>query len=122
MHQFVSKLKHVEEQIKIWNIQVFKNVFKQKEVVKLQLEEIHCSIIKNGMDSNTYIKQKELQHEWEELCNREEEYWRQNFREVWLQKGDKNTNFFHASAQQKWAAKSNFQILNVEAGNILTNA
>ena len=75
MHQFASKLKYVKEQIKIWNIQVFKNVFKQKETVKLQLEEIHCSIIKIGMDNDTYVKQKELQIEWEELCSREEDYW-----------------------------------------------
>ena len=50
------------------------------------------------MDSDTYVKQKEIQHEWEELCNREEEYWGQKSR---LQQGDKNTKKIHASAHQK---------------------
>ena len=75
IHQFSNKLKHVKEPVKIWNIQVFKNVFKQKEIVKLQLEESHCSIIKIGMENDTYVKKKELQVEWVELCNKEEDYW-----------------------------------------------
>ena len=82
MHQFAMKMKHIKKHIKQWNQDIFKNVFKQKEIVRLQLEEIHCSIIKFGMDSETYAKQKELQIEWEELCNKEEDYWRQKSRNV----------------------------------------
>lgn len=42
--------------------------------------------------------------------------------EVWIQQGDKNTKFFHASALQKLVSKSIFQIMDLELGNNLTNA
>lgn len=98
MYQFAMKMKHIKKQIKQWNRDVFKNVFNQKEIVRVQLEDIHTDIIQNGITNDTYIKQKNLQNEWEELCGREEEYWRQKSRELWLQQGDKNTKYFHASA------------------------
>ncbi len=56
------------------------------------------------------------------IGSREEEYWRQKSREVWLQQGDKNTKKVHASAQQKWVAKSIFQIMDLESSTILTNS
>ena len=98
MHQFAMKMKHIKKQIKQWNQDIFKNVLNQKEIVRVQLEDIHTDIVQNGMTNDTYIKQKNLQNEWEELCGREEEYWRQKSRELWLQQGDKNTKYFHASA------------------------
>ena len=84
MHQFAMKLKYVKTQIRIWNQQVLKNVFDQKEVVKHQLEEVYNQIIQKGMNEETYAYQKNLQIEWEELCVREEKYWRQKSRELWL--------------------------------------
>ena len=69
MHQFACKPKHVKAQIKNWNQHVFKNVFKKKELVKLQLEKIYNNIIQQGMNNDTYVKQKCLQQEWEELCS-----------------------------------------------------
>ncbi len=54
------KFKHVKEKIKIWNQHAFKNVFKQKEVVKLQLDEIYGNIIQHGMDNDSYVKKKNL--------------------------------------------------------------
>ena len=86
------------------------------------MEDIHTDIIQNGMTNDTYIKQKNLQNEWEELCGREEEYWRQKSRELWLQQGDKNTKYFHASAQKKRAAKTIFSIKDSVTGNVLTNS
>ena len=52
--------------------------------MKQQLENVLTTIIQNGMDEYTFITQKMLQQEWDELCTREEVYWRQNSREIWL--------------------------------------
>ena len=121
MHQFAMKLKYVKLQIKSWNQNVFKNIFTQKSEVKKQLENVLTTIIQNGMDEDTFTRQKMLQQEWDELCTREEMYWRQKSRELWLQEGDRNTKFFHAIAKQKRASKTIFQINDADSGVSITN-
>ena len=80
MHQFAMKLKYVKSQIRIWNQTVFKNVFQQKALVKDQLEDVYNQIIQEGMNEETYLSQNNLREQWEELCSREEMYWRQKSR------------------------------------------
>lgn len=60
--------------------------------------------------------------EWEEICKREEEYWRQKSRELWLREGDKNTNFFQMSAKQKRVANTIFSIKEASLGKTLRDA
>ena len=55
------KLKYVKSQIKIWNQQVFKNLFHQKVEVKAQFEEIYNQIIQQGMNEETFSSQNHLQ-------------------------------------------------------------
>ena len=50
------KMIHIKKHIKQWNQDIFKNVFKQKEIVTVQLEDIHTDIIQNGMTNDTFIK------------------------------------------------------------------
>lgn len=69
-------MQHVKAQIKIWNVQVFKNIFVQKEEVARELTDI----IQHDLDTNTYKKQKQLQATWKELRKKEETYWRQKSR------------------------------------------
>jgi ribonuclease HI/exonuclease III len=120
MYQFWSKLKHMKTQIKKWNKFVFKNVFSEKEVVKKKLYQINNHVIHHGLDSDTFLQQKHLQEEWEELCSREEAFWRQKSRELWLQEGDKNTKFFHATAKQNQASRAIFSIKDSDSGNLIT--
>ena len=74
------------------------------------------------MTNDTYFKKRILKQEWEELCSREEEYWRQKSRELWLQQGDKNTIYFHALAKKKRASQTIFKIKESNLGYILINA
>lgn len=121
MHQFSMKLKYLKSQIRIWNQHVFKNVFSQKSAVKQQLEDVYNHIIQNGMNEDTYVSQKNLQRDWDELCAREETYWRQKSRELWLQDGDRNTKKIHVSAKQKRVNNSIFQIKDAISGDLITN-
>ena len=52
-------------------------MLQQKVLVKDQLHEVYNQIIQEGMNEETYSSQKNLQEQWEELCSREEMYWRQ---------------------------------------------
>ena len=101
---------------------MFKNVFSQKGQVVKSLEDVHSHIILDGLTPDLYVKQKVLQAEWEELCGREEDYWRQKSWESWLQEGDKNTKFFHMAVKQRRASKTIFQIGSLDSNDILSNA
>jgi hypothetical protein len=122
MFQFYKKLQFLKSQIIVWNKHVFKNVFSQKGQVVKNLEDVHSHIILNGLTLDLYVKQKVLQAEWEELCGREEEYWRQKSRESWLQEGDKNTKFFHMLVKQRRASNTIFQIGSSDSNDILSDA
>ena len=74
MYRFYRKMQYVKGRIKHWNKHVFKNIFHQKNCVAKQLQVINEHVIVNGLDSDTFLKQKNLQAEWEELCKREEEF------------------------------------------------
>ena len=82
------------------------------------MHAINEHVIVNGLDSDTFLKQKNLQAKWEELCKREEEFWRQRSRELWLQEGDKNTKFFHMSVKQRRAGKTIFEIEKASSGRL----
>ena len=70
MYRFYCKMQYVKGRIKHWNKHVFKNIFHQKNCVSKQLHAINEHVIVNGLDSDTILKQKNLQAEWEELCKR----------------------------------------------------
>ena len=72
------------------------------------------------LNEETYSSQKNLQEQWEELCSREELYWRQKLQELWLQDGDRNSKFFHNSAKQKRTNNTIFHIKDA-SGTLLTN-
>ena len=61
-----------------------KMFFSQKGQVVKNLEDVHSHIILNGLTPDLYVKQKVLQEKWEELCGREEDYWRHKSQESWL--------------------------------------
>ena len=71
------------------------------------------------MNEDTYVSQKNLQQDWDELYAREETYWRQKSRELWLQDGDRNTKKIHVSAKQKRVNNSIFQIKDVISSDLL---
>lgn len=102
--QFYMKMQFVKANIKFWNREVFKNIFVEKSYVEKELKDINELIFSNGINPKTFSRKKHLQSYWEELCPREEVYWRQKSREIWLKDGDKSTKLFQASAKIKQAA------------------
>ena len=53
-------------------------------------------------------KDSELQKSYFKACRVEEEFWRQKSRSLWLESGDKNTNYFHKQVE----ARKSFKAVN----------
>ena len=73
------------------------------------------------MFEEDFKEEKILRKELDECLAKEESFWRQKSREVWLKEGDRNTQFFHNSVKTRRAANKNFEIQNLEGKFIQDN-
>ncbi|GLJ29203.1 hypothetical protein SUGI_0575970 [Cryptomeria japonica] len=111
---FTKKITFIKNQLKIWNREVFKNIFFEKEKVEKQLETLNLKILKNGMEHDDYQKEKILKAELAEILAREEIYWKDKSRETWIKEGDKNSKKNHALVKARRAQNSIQEIKNEE--------
>lgn len=98
MFRFSRKLNWVKRQVKIWNKEIFGNIFEDKTALLSELSRIEDRI---EVEVRTQLlDQQELctSRSLEEVLAREEIHWKQKSREQWLREGDRNTKFFHMSA------------------------
>lgn len=96
VNHLIPKLHSVSQFIERWGHRFF-NKFKEKL-------KLHKSIIDALKDLTDEASVKQYLHENEklnELLMQEELYWKQRAKLFWLQEGDDNTRFFHASASAR---------------------
>ncbi|XP_059067610.1 uncharacterized protein LOC131858395 [Cryptomeria japonica] len=82
--------------------------------IELELNSINSITIAHGMSSDTYFKEEALKAKLAELLLREELYWRDKARELWIKEGDSNTKFFHATMKAKSSRNLICSILDEE--------
>ncbi|XP_059070595.1 uncharacterized protein LOC131860228 [Cryptomeria japonica] len=114
MFQITLKLKEIKHKLLVWNKERFKNIFEEKLRIEKEMDEVNIEVIMHGMDQLLYNTEKRLLKEYEDILTKEEIFWKQKSRQVWLSEGDNNTNFFHNSVKVRRAKNRITQIANGE--------
>ncbi|XP_059070959.1 uncharacterized protein LOC131862033 [Cryptomeria japonica] len=115
---FIKNLAYIKNQLKTWNKESFKNIFSEKERIENELEALNSKVMTEGMDQIDFNREKDLTNKLSEILIREEIYWKDKARELWIGEGDMNTKFFHASVKTR-RAKNQINEILLEDGSWL---
>lgn len=97
MFKLTQKLKTCRGSLVKWSRAEFGNNKLKLQDLKAQLMDVQAV----APSSTTDLLQKQIRDEIELLLDREEMFYHQRSRIRWLQYGDRNTSFFHASVIQR---------------------
>lgn len=93
----MNRTKTCRKELMGWQFVAFKNAETEIRKCKEKLSDI----LNRAHRDIDWGVVKELQKNIDELWKQEEAYWGQRSRVRWLQEGDRNTSFFHASTVQR---------------------
>ncbi|KAL8151867.1 hypothetical protein V2J09_021675 [Rumex salicifolius] len=86
----------LQKDLRIWNKEVFGNLYYKKEKLLRRIEGIDNAIASGGPPRLLHLQSK-LKRDLEDCLQQEEMFWFQKSREKWVELGDRNTAYFHAS-------------------------
>ncbi|XP_059067365.1 uncharacterized protein LOC131858218 [Cryptomeria japonica] len=112
MYRIAKKLRNVKDNIKKWNKDVFRDLFAAKTKTELKLKEMHDKIQMSRYNEVSISEENEVLVKYHKIIIREEEFWKQRSRSLWLKVGDKNTRFFHMTAM-KYKAANRISMLKI---------
>jgi hypothetical protein len=104
------KLRVLKAKVKDWARNNRKEKLLKPESMEQDISREYLKMLKEGFDLATKACLKKLQTGRNDLIKREEEYWRQKSRDIWLKCGDHNTRFFHNFATARRKQKNIWEI------------
>ncbi|XP_059073804.1 uncharacterized protein LOC131874442 [Cryptomeria japonica] len=119
MFWVAKNLRHVKERVKKWNREVFGDIFVQKFAIQEELVLIQGKYQHEGYVNDNFAKESEALSKYHNIIAREETFWRQRSRALWLKDGDKNTRLFHISTLKHRTANRIGHMMN--NGRIIDN-
>ena len=99
---FAWKLKRLKGVLRDWNRNVIGNIFHNMSKAEGELRALEARFDASGDNSDLILLNAHQAHYLCALAD-EEAYWKQSARTRWLQDGDRNTKFFHASTVERRA-------------------
>lgn len=120
MFRLVSKLKVLKGKLKSLHRSNYSNLEGRIEEVKKSLVETQHQILLDCLNAYLQAKERELRQQYMELLATNEVLLRQMAKIEWLQQGDLNTAYFHASIKQK-RAQNTISTICTEDGVLLSD-
>ncbi|XP_057837892.1 uncharacterized protein LOC131048061 [Cryptomeria japonica] len=117
MYRMAKYLRYIKVNIKKWNKEVFGDLFAAKSKTQLELEEMQDKIQTSGYNEVSINEENEVLVKYHKIIKREEEFWKQRSRSLWLKVGGRNTRFFHMTAMKH---KATNKISKLRIGGIET--
>ncbi|XP_057853082.2 uncharacterized protein LOC131063316 [Cryptomeria japonica] len=104
----------LKNKLKTWNKLSFKNIFVEKTRIEEELEDISNHVMAMGMTNKEFKAEELLKDQYSEILKRDELYWKEKSRELWIADGELNTKKFNASSKAK---RLNNKIGSIKDGN-----
>ncbi|XP_057869060.2 uncharacterized protein LOC131076051 [Cryptomeria japonica] len=117
MYRMDNNLRYVKDNIKKWNKVVFGDLIATKFKTQLELKEMQDKIQTSGYSEVSIREENEVLVKYHKSIRRDEEFWKQRSRSLWLKVGDRNTGFFHMTCMKHKAA---YRISKLRIGGIET--
>lgn len=105
MQLLTKKLMILNSELKIWNRNIFGDIHLKVSEALQKVEEVQNLISSSGFSSELHEKEIKAQLDLQQALSFEESYWKDKSRLKWLTQGDRNTRFFHRTAQMKKVSK-----------------
>jgi len=116
-----GSVKQFTEDLRLWNKEVFGNIFYMKDILYQRLDIINTKMASIGISENLDKLRGELWSELEKLLAREEVIWLQYSKATWYVDGDRNTKYFHAVANGR-RRRNKIEALKLESGECTYDA
>ncbi|KAL4289808.1 hypothetical protein GQ457_14G017730 [Hibiscus cannabinus] len=102
------------DKVRKWNLEVFGHIGRRKNMLLARIKGVEHAL---ELSSNPFLESLEvdLKQELNLVLEQEESLWFQRARSQWVEKGDRNTTFFHTAATIRRKRNTN-RMLRLEDG------
>lgn len=118
-NDFVLRTKKLQEELRCWHLNHFKNSNEEMEGCKEKILELYQKEERQPLSLEEFRERVRMRERVFELVNVTESRWRQRARCKWLREGDKNTRYFHAQASAR-CRKNRVEAVRDKNGRVVT--